>query len=102
MNILSYENFLNEGKKLDFVIVYSKDDYEEGMEFLDNNGDLTEVDETKIKNIWSKCKGDTSKFAEAVFAEYPEVFQINHTNSDNEDTGEYIDRETKKWSSYFC
>lgn len=100
--VYDFEGFVNESKQVDFVIVVKDGDYEEGMEFIDKNGDNTKVDETEIKKIWNKVKSDTQKFAEAVFAEYPEVFQINHTNSDNEDTGDYIDRETGKWSGYFC
>lgn len=100
--VYDFEEFVNEGKKLDFVIVQEDGEYQEGMEFIDKDGNPAKVDETEIKKIWNKVKSDTQKFAEAVFAEYPEVFQINHTNSDNEDTGEYIDRETGKWSGYFC
>jgi len=100
--IYDFEEFVNEGKKLDFVIVQEDGEYQEGMEFINKDGNPVKVDETEIKKIWNKVKSDTQKFAEAVFAEYPEVFQINHTNSDNEDTGEYIDRELGKWSGYFC
>lgn len=100
--IYNFEEFVNEGKKLDFVIVQEDGEYQEGMEFINKDGNPVKVDETEIKKIWNKVKSDTQKFAEAVFAEYPEVFQINHTNSDNEDTGEYIDRELGKWSGYFC
>ena len=100
--IYDFEEFINEGKQVDFVIVQEVDDYQEGMEFIDRDGNPTKVDETQIQKLWKKMKGDKQKFSEAVFAEYPDVFEIRHTNSGNEDTGEYTDRELGQWSGYFC
>lgn len=100
--IYDFEEFVNEGVKRDFVIIDTDSEYEEGMEFINKLGDGTKVDETEIQKIWKKMKGDKQKFAEAVFAQYPDVFEIRHTVSSNEDTGEYIDRELGKWSGYFC
>jgi len=94
--IYDFEEFVNEGKKNNSVIVQEIDDYQECMEFLG-----TKVDETEIQKLWKKMKGDKQKFAEAVFAEYPDVYEIQHTFSNKEGEGEYIDRETGKWTVYY-
>ena len=103
--IYDFEEFVNEGKKIDYVIVHKVNDYQEVCEFIDKDGNPTNVDETEIQKLWKKMKGDKQKFAEAVFAEYPDVFEIRHTTGDEDDEddlGEYIDRELGKWSGYFC
>lgn len=48
-------------------------------------------------------KGDKQKFAETVFAEYPDVFEIRHATGDEDDEddlGEYIDRKLRRWNVY--
>lgn len=48
-------------------------------------------------------KGDKQKFAETVFAEYPDVFEIRRATGDEDDEddlGEYIDRKLRRWNVY--
>lgn len=101
--IYDFEEFVNEGKKVDYVIVNQINDYKECIEFVDKNGYPVEVDETEIQNLWKKLKGNKQKFAETVFAEYPDVFEIRRATGDDDDEddlGEYIDRKLRRWNVY--
>ena len=78
------------------VIIDSTSEYEEYMTFYDG----AKVDETEIQRLWKKMKGDKDKFATAVFDKYPDVYEIQHTFSNKEYEGEFIERETGKWMDY--
>lgn len=104
--IKHFENFINENKMANFVLLPVEGDEQEGMEFLNKDQKPILVNSIDIIKMWNKSKADESKFAEMVFAEYPDVYQINHTSADSDgeqsEVGSYINRETKKWSGFFC
>jgi len=47
--IYDFEEFVNEGKKIDYVIVNQINDYKEVVEFADKNGNPVDVDKQKYK-----------------------------------------------------